>query len=84
LTLANGRQMTGQSRRLAGFDERGGAEIDRAGDMGKNAYTATTVAHSKPMTTIFKWVARSALYIEWFITSSRFCICRSKRAEGFD
>jgi hypothetical protein len=26
------------------------------------------------MTTIFKWVARSALYIEWFMTSSRFCL----------
>src|SRR5271154_1629958 len=35
----------------------------------KMPITATTVAHRRPITTIFKWVPRSALYIEWFIAS---------------
>ena len=76
--------MAAHGCRLAGLDQRRGAEIDIAADMGENADAATTVAQSKPITTIFKWVARSALYIEWFIASSRFLpISRSSRVKGF-
>ena len=41
--------------------------------LAKMPTTATTVAQTMPITTIFKCVARSALYIEWFIATSRFC-----------
>jgi hypothetical protein len=46
---------------------------------------ATKVAHNRPMTTIFKWVPRSALYMEWFIATSQFLpISRGNRAQGFN
>src|SRR5580698_9380435 len=37
----------------------------------KTPTAATTVAHRRPNTMIFRWVPRSALYIEWFIAASQ-------------
>jgi anti-sigma-K factor RskA len=40
--------------------------------LAKMPTAATMVAHRRPTTMIFKWVRRSALYIEWFMATSRF------------
>ena len=59
--------------RLAGFDQRRGAEVDVA-DIGENADGGDDRRAKRPMTTIFKWVRRSALYIEWFMATSRLAV----------
>ncbi len=65
--------MTADGGRLARLDQRRGAKIEVA-DIGENADGGNDVAHSRPITTIFKCVRRSALYIEWFMATSRLCV----------
>ena len=69
---------------LAGLHQNFGAEINSAAHIGENADHRDQRRAQSPITTIFKWVARSALYIEWFMTILPLLpIGRSSRAQGF-